>query len=426
MTTAPSSSSCPTNASTPAPTRACWIDLLVRIATPPLEALASDRLRATMPVESRPGLPTPRQTVSHLEAIGRTLAGLAPWLELELPNVPPSSPRPPAGKSGATDDEVAEQARLRRLARAALARSVDPASPDRLNFTEGGQPLVDAAFLAHGLLRAPQTLWHGLDAVTRERLVAALRATRVITPGFNNWLLFSAMIEACLLRFTGEADFLRIDYAVRQHEQWYKGDGAYGDGPAFHWDFYNSYVIQPMLLDVVETVCAYGKNMGGSRPAPEAWKTLLATLRVRAARYAKVQERLIAADGSFPVIGRSLAYRCGAFQHLAQMALQKNLPSGLPPAQVRCALTAVIRRTLEASNTFDDAGWLRIGLAGHQPALGETYISTGSLYLCSTAFLPLGLPASDEFWSAPDEPWTAVRVWQLGENISVDQSLYDH
>ncbi len=26
---------------------------------------------------------------------------------------------------------------------------------------------------------------------------------------------------------------MRIDYAVRQHEQWYKGDGTYGDGPDF-------------------------------------------------------------------------------------------------------------------------------------------------------------------------------------------------
>lgn len=52
-----------------------------------------------------------------------------------------------------------------------------------------------------------------------------------------------------------------------------------------------------------------------------------------------------------------------------------------------------------------------IGLCGHQPGLGEIYISTGSLYLASTAFLPLGLPESDEFWSAPAEPWSSVKIW---------------
>ena len=34
---------------------------------------------------------------------------------------------------------------------------------------------------------------------------------------------------------------------------WYKGDGVYGDGPPFHWDYYNSFVIQPMLLNILAT-----------------------------------------------------------------------------------------------------------------------------------------------------------------------------
>ncbi len=387
-----------TSLSAPVCTRERWVALLTRVATPPLEALANGKLRATMPVECRQDVAS-RRMMTHLEALGRTLCGLAPWLELK---------EIPAGEADA-------QRRLREFARAAIANAVDPASPDRLNFTEGNQPVVDAAFLAHALLRAPNALWHALDAATRERLAGALRATRCITPGFNNWLLFSAMVETALLKFTGEADLMRIDYAIRQHEQWYKGDGIYGDGPAFHWDFYNSYVIQPMLVDVVAIASLRDKR----------WEEFFPRIQVRATRYAAVQERLIGADGSFPVIGRSLAYRCGAFQHLAQMALQKMLPAELAPAQVRCALTAVIRRTLEAPGTFDDAGWLRIGLAGHQPALGERYISTGSLYLCSSAFLPLGLPAADAFWSAPDVPWTSVRVWQQGENIEADHALHE-
>jgi hypothetical protein len=136
-----------------------------------------------------------------------------------------------------------------------------------------------------------------------------------------------------------------------------------------------------------------------------------------------VLERLIAPDGSFPPIGRSLAYRCGAFQHLACMALRRELPPTVEPAAARAALAAVIRRTLEAPGTFDGGGWLRIGLAGDQPDLAEGYISTGSLYLCSTAFLPLGLPADDPFWNGPDRPWTSRRAWS-GENLSADGALY--
>ena len=192
----------------------------------------------------------------------------------------------------------------------------------------------------------------------------------------------------------------------------YKGDGAYGDGPAFHWDYYNSFVIHPMLIDVLDVF----------KDETAAWKEIASKVEPRARRYAAVLERLVAPDGSFPAIGRSLAYRCGAFHLLAQMALRRALPDGVTPPQVRGALTALIRRTMGAPETFDGDGWLRIGFCGHQPGIGETYISTGSLYLCAMAFLPLGLPAADDFWAAPAQPWTSVRAWS-GQPFPIDHAL---
>ena len=127
-------------------------------------------------------------------------------------------------------------------------------------------------------------------------------------------------------------------------------------------------------------------------------------------------------DGSYPAVGRSLTYRCGAFHALADVTLRKALPEDVRPEQVRCALAAVMARTLDAAGTFDEAGWLRIGLAGHQPSLGESYISTGSLYLCTNAFLPLGLPAEDRFWSGADLPWTSKKVWS-GEDLATDHAI---
>jgi hypothetical protein len=155
-----------------------------------------------------------------------------------------------------------------------------------------------------------------------------------------------------------------------------------------------------------------------------AWTAMTEGIRRRAQRYAAIQERAIAADGSFPPIGRSLTYRCGAFHLLAEMALRNALPESVSPEQTRCALSAVIHRTLAAPGTFTPEGWLQIGLAGHQPSLGETYISTGSLYLCTAAFLPLGLPASHRFWTGPETPWTAKRIW-TGENLPADHAIDD-
>jgi hypothetical protein len=364
--------------------RAYWIAMLERVAGPVLENMSRGTLHARMPVEARPGVKD-RPEYTHLEAIGRTLTGIAPWLEL----------------GPGSEEEGRRRARVAESARAAIAHAVDPAGPDYCNFERGRQPLVDAAFLAHGILRAPRELWEKLPAPVQRNVVAAMIKTRRIKPGQNNWLLFAALVEALLARVGETWDRPRVETALTAHEKWYKGDGIYGDGPNFHWDYYNSFVIHPMMLDVLAVL---GKE------SPD-WEALHTKEVQRARRYAAIQERLISPEGSYPPIGRSIAYRMGAFQLLGQMALRKQLPQGVSPAQVRCGLTAVMKRQMERPGTFDAKGWLLVGLAGHQPSLGETYISTGSLYLCCAVFCPLGLPASDEFWSAPAEPWTARKLW---------------
>jgi hypothetical protein len=376
--------------------RTYWIDLLAKLAEPVLENLARGTLKRNMPVECAGEDQSARRKFSHLEAIARLLAGIAPWMEAALE----------------TGEERNLQQRYRALAREAIRSATDPQSPDFLNFAEGGQPLVDCGFLSQALLRAPTELWKKLDHTTQRNLTAALVSSRVIVPSNSNWLLFSAMVETALA-IMGEAwDARRIDYALRKHQEWYMGDGLYGDGPHFHWDYYNSFVIQPMLLDTLRNI----------RPYSTRWQALLPDVLERARRYAAIQERLIAPDGTFPAIGRSITYRCGAFHLLALMALGRELPEPLTGPQVRCALTAVMRRLMDAPGTFDGNGWLRIGFCGHQPRLAESYISTGSLYLCSVALLPLGLGPADPFWSGPRQDWTSRKIWS-GEDIPADHAV---
>lgn len=375
--------------------RAFWAGIARRLASPMLPALAERKLKATMPVESHPSSKD-RPTYTHLEALGRLLAGIAPWLEL--------------GSDASAEGQ--ERARLAALARAGIDAATDPKSPDFFNFSKGRQPLVDAAFLAEAMLRAPNELWKKLESRVQKNVVAALESSRPIPAGENNWKLFATMVEVFLHRAGAKRDDARLFEGIRKHRDWYVGDGFYGDGPEFHWDYYNSFVIQPMLVESLDVV---------RDEAPE-WKAFSDKSRERLTRWAAIQERLIAADGSYPVIGRSIAYRCGAFQGLAMAAWRKMLPKEVSPAQARVALTRVIRRTLEAPGTFDAKSWLRIGLAGAQPGLGETYISTGSLYLCSVALLPLGLPATDEFWSAPPVKTTWEKAWS-GEDLPVDKAI---
>lgn len=382
----------------PTSDRAYWVELLEKLARPVFSRLADGTLKQSLP---QAGPQADRHVFAPLQAYARTLCGVAPWLE--TPHVDPN--------------EEKLRLELVDLARAGLARAVDPASPDFMHFSEGRQRMVDTALLCQGLMRAPVELWEKVDRNTRRQTVEAVQSARCHLPHFSNWLLFGAMPEAFLATVGAEWDRMRIDYALRQHEQWYLGNGTYNDGLRFTWDYYNSFIIHPMLLDVARLV--------GHRQ-PE-WEPFQSLLEKRAAQYAGMLEQLISPEATFPAIGRSITYRCGVFHALSQAALMENLPEGLPPSQVRSALTAVYRRLMAPPETFDDKGWLRIGFCGDQPNLAEGYIDGGSIYFCATGLVALGLPESHEFWSGPRLEWTSQKMWsgQHCERVMRDKKAPD-
>ena len=380
--------------------RELWLHYMDKVARPVLANLAVNKLMENMPVVISAAVDDSagRKRVSYLEAFGRTLSGIAPWLNGE----------------GGTKEEVNLRNDYRQWTLKAIANAVNPAAKDYLQWN-GGQPLVDASFMAFGLVRCPW-LWKHLDTTVQHQVITAFKTTRNTVPVYSNWLLFSGMIEAFFCKYNLEYDPMRIDYAVREFaNHWYVGDGFFSDGMDFHMDYYNSIVIHPFLRTIVDIINTTNHRYQWFAPK-------LDTINKR---YAEILERDINTDGSYPIIGRSIAYRCGVFHHLADMSYRKDLPPSLSPAQVRSALTAVIKKTLDAPGTFNTSGWLNIGLYGVQPALGEFYITTGSLYLCADVFLPLGLPATDEFWSAPAAPWTSVKVWS-GQNIPADHAMDVH
>ncbi|MCR5198132.1 MAG: DUF2264 domain-containing protein [Prevotella sp.] len=377
--------------------RRLWVETMDRIARPVLQNLANGTLKEKMPFESLSREPL-RKEVSYLEAVGRTICGIGPWLEL-----------------GPDDTEEGKlRAEYIDLVVRGLKNGVNPQAKDHLMFDRRHtQPLVDAAFLAEGILRAPTQIWGRLDQQTRQWLVNEWKISRGIKPYESNWLLFASMVECALLEFTGECDMERLMYGVnRFRNEWYKGDAWYGDGRDFHLDYYNSLVIHPMFTETLRIMKKH--NLEGA--------DFLPTQEQRHSRLAAELERMISPEGSYPVTGRSIVYRFGSFHALADAALLHILPGNVSPAQVRCALTAVIRRQLAQPRTFDANGWLRIGYAGSQIRMSEDYINTGSLYLCTAALLPLGLPATDPFWSAPYRDWTARKAWN-GQDVGADHAI---
>lgn len=368
--------------------RDIWVKNLTRIADPVVSNLAQGTLKKNMPFVGN------RQRFSYLEAVGRTVCGIAPWLEL-------GPDKTPEGKL---------REKYIKLVVKGLRNAVNPESPDYLIFGEPSQPLVDAAFLAEGLLRAPNQLWGNLDPQAKQWMITELKRSRAIKPFESNWLLFASTVEAALLEFTGECDMNRLNYGVcKFRDLWYKGDALYGDGEDFHMDYYNSFVIHPMLTDVLQVMKKH--NIEGSN--------FLGTQTKRLSRYAEQLERFISPEGTYPVVGRSIVYRIGVFHSLGQASLLHLLPESVKPEQVRCALTEVIRNQFKSANNFDANGWLIIGFTGKQIKMSESYINTGSLYLCMTGFLPLGLPATDPFWSNPYAEWTNLKAWN-GKEVKAE------
>lgn len=374
--------------------RTYWTTLLYCISSPVLSNMAVGKLRQNMVVELSPDWLEGRDPgVTYMEAFGRLMAGLAPWLALP-------------------DDNTVEGRQRRQLREWALksyAHAVDPDSPDFLTWKGEGQILCDASYIANSFLRAPDVLWEPLDEVTKQRYITTFQGLKWVRPAYNNWLLFRAMVETFLLSIGEEYDAYVIEIALQKINEWYVGDGWYSDGPEYAMDYYNGYVVHPMLVEIMEVI------EGSQLHKPIRFD--LAYRRMQ--RYNVLLERLISPEGAFPVIGRSMTYRLAAFQPLGLAVWKYELPQCLTYGQVRNALTTIMKRLFAQEDIFGKEGFLQLGFAGHQPELADYYTNNGSLYLTSLGFLPLGLPADHLFWTTPAEEWTSLRAW-TGKRVPRD------
>ena len=374
--------------------RIFWVSTLQKITFPVLSNLAKGSLRKNMPYES-PSLEG--QKFSYLEAFARVFNGIAPWLELG----------PDSSEEGIVREKYIQ------VTKKAISNAVNPNNNDYIFVVEPKQSLVDVALFAQGLLRAKNQIWLNLQMDDQARIIRELKNTRIIAPYENHWLLFTSMIEAALLEFTGECDKERLSYGVSKfRDELYIGDGIYSDGEEFASGYFNSMVIHPMLNDILKVMRKYGINDG----------EFLDVQLMRSSRLSSQLERTISPEGTYPLIGSCMGYRCGVFHLLSQAALLKILPRNINPAQVRSALTEVLKKQFAENQNFSSSGWLLLGLNGSQTDIAENDINTGSLYFCCTIFAALGLDASDAFWTAPFAEWTSMQAWN-GHPLQKDQSI---
>jgi len=291
-----------------------------------------------------------------------------------------------------------------------LAAAMDPGGSDRWGRAIGvdeikqwngtPQPIVEAANLAFGLAVSRTQVWDRLDEKLREQTADWLAHHATKHGSDNNWLLFTAVIEAFLRSVGYDVPGGHAQADVERVESWYLGDGWYNDGPISintghgnRVDHYNSWVIQTFLWQWYELT---------EQPAERREKFL-----ARLGEFADSYALLFAADGSPLHQGRSLTYRQAVLGGLWAAAIAGV--GGEAAGATRRLASGVLRH-------FTDLG---VGAQG-APTLGRTeaeflpmcqvYSGPGSPYFAGMGFLGLAAPADHPLWTEPEQPQPVERA----------------
>ncbi|MEU6848883.1 DUF2264 domain-containing protein [Actinacidiphila alni] len=362
------------------------------------------------PPEDRGRSPYTGWTREHWAALAdRTLAAVEPYRSpggglIGLPG--------PASSSGTRSDGLEGFARsfllagfriagdggadptglLERCARG-IAAGTDPHSPDAWPRPDVlGQAKVEAASIALILQITRPWLWDRLDDRVRERTVDWLGT--VIGQPYPpiNWVWFRIVVESFLREVGGPFSVADFEADLAVHASLRRAGGWLSDGQERAYDHYTGWALHlyPLLwtrfFDVEGTLCPPSLR--------ERWERDLG-------RYLADAVRLVGADGSPLMQGRSLTYRFAAAAPLWVGALTGA--GGLPPGLVRRAASGMLRHFTD-HGAFEPDGLLRLGWHGEWPGMRQSYSGPGSPYWAAKGMLGLMLPADHPVWTAEEEP----------------------
>ncbi|MGH8791946.1 MAG: DUF2264 domain-containing protein [Stackebrandtia sp.] len=263
------------------------------------------------------------------------------------------------------------------------------------------QPTVEAANVAFALHVCRAQIWDRLDGGDQEQVVDWLEHHARLEVWPNNWVLFTAVVEAFLASVGVDTSRYRGDADVRLTESWHLGDGWHTDGSRRNVDYYNAWVIHPFLW-------AWYDMVGARRDPDAAWRW-----RRRLADFCRTYAHFFGGNGAPVFAGRSLTYRTATLAPLWTAELAGVAP--LAPGATRRLASGTLKY-------FVDAG---VGAVG-PPSLGwreaeylpmtQTYSGPGSPYFAGIGFLGLALP--------PDNPvWTDVEAEQPSRDADATVAL---
>ncbi|MFJ2018511.1 DUF2264 domain-containing protein [Streptomyces nodosus] len=292
-----------------------------------------------------------------------------------------------AGEKGADPGGL-----LDRYARG-LAAGTDPRSPeawprpDRL-----GQAKVEAASIALVLQLTRPWLWDRLDDGVRERTVDWLATVLGQPYPRNNWVWFRIVVESFLRETGGPWSAADIEEDLDFHASMRRPGGWLSDGEERSYDHYTGWA-----LHLYPLLWAHLFDVTGSLCPPRLRETWAADLR----DYLDDAVRLVGADGSPLLQGRSLTYRFAAAAPFWVGAVTGA--GGQPPGLVRRVTGGIVRHFTDRGAPDRD-GLLTLGWHHPWPAMRQSYSGSGSPYWASKGMLGLMLPAGHPVWTDTELP----------------------
>ncbi|WP_285136270.1 DUF2264 domain-containing protein [Microbacterium sp. lyk4-40-TSB-66] len=271
--------------------------------------------------------------------------------------------------------------------RRGVTHGVDPAAPDRwVRMDEHPQAKVEAASLALGLDMTRPWIWDRLDERTRQRLIDYLApVVGDDTYPRTNWLWFRVVVQTFLRSVGGPWSQDDIDADLALHDELTRADGWISDGFERSYDHYVGWALHvyPVLWPRMHGASALAAGRIADVAALD--------------RYLDDAVRLIGADGSPLIQGRSLVYRFAAAAPFWAGAIAGVRSTSL--GSLRTAAEKVVRHFVDAGAP-DERNILTLGWHGEWRELAQSYSGPGSPYWAVKGLLGVLLPADHPVWAA--------------------------
>ena len=361
-------------------TRAHWVHILARMTFG--YAMIAERTGSPARVlypDDRRGLP---DSVDAIESFARIASAWGAWLR---------NPANPATLQ--FHDQVVN---LEDLLRQGLLDGTNPSNPSTYWGDIGhlDQRIVESADIAVALWMSRERVFNKMSEAEQEQVIAWLAQVDGKGTYTDNWILFTAMVQAVRHQLGFPSPLDDLDSRLRQIDEFYRGDGWYVDGPTDEFELYNAWMFGWHYL--------LWTWIDGERRPDQRQQVLQ-----RGRSFLDGFLYFFGANGSYPAWGRSIVYRFAAVAPLGVGHFLEIAPE--EPGLLRRVSSGCIRYFYERG-LFDPEGhFVRQGYHGDFPAAGEGYISPGSPYWCCHGLFPLTFDRDDPFWTATESPLPVER-----------------